>query len=357
MKRNKYLLLVLAFLLATVFCSESLWAKTFRITIGSGYAVEPNPTIKKWRDEVCVNIKNRVESQTEDKIEWVGAWAGSVAKVGEELGAIQSGTLKMGMVATPVETSKLYLNSFGYNVPFGTPDVEKSCQVNLNVYRKNKILQDVFEKYNQKWLGQVSYETYDIITTFPFQKMADLKGKKIAALGANIPWVKESGAVAVQSNSGEAYTSFQSGVYQGFLIPLSYTAGPKLYEVAKHVTFVGLGGPAGPSWTINLDMWKSLPPKVQEIIWDEAQKFNDAIPALVAKLRNDAIEVLKTKGVTTYTLPPQDRKEWMQGLKNMPKDFIKECNKRGLPGKQVVQSYIEETEKTGYVWPLKYELD
>jgi TRAP-type C4-dicarboxylate transport system substrate-binding protein len=357
MKRNKYLLLVLAFLLATVFCSETLWAKTFRITIGSGYAAEPNPLVKKWRDEVCGNIKNRVEAETGDKIDWVFAWAGSVAKVGEELGAIQSGTLKMGLVATPVETSKLYLNSFGYNVPFGSPDVEKACKVNLDVYRKNKILQDVFEKYNQKWLGQISYETYDVVTTFPLLKMADLKGKKIAALGANIPWLNQTGAVAVQSNSGEAYTSFQAGVYQGFLLPLSYTVGPKLFEVAKHVTLVGLGGPAGPCWTVNLELWKSLSPKVQEIIWDEAQKYNDAIPATVAKMRDNAIQTLKEKGVTVHTLPPQDRKEWMQAVKDMPKDFIKECNKRGLPGKQVVQSYLEEMEKTGYTWPIKYELD
>ncbi|MEW6667223.1 MAG: TRAP transporter substrate-binding protein DctP [Thermodesulfobacteriota bacterium] len=357
MKQSKCLIVFLAFLSATVLCSETLWAKTFRITIGSGYAVEPNPLLKKWRDEVCVNIKNRVESATEHKIEWVGAWAGAVAKVGEELNAIESGTLKMGMVATPVETSKLYLNSFGYNVPFGTQDVEKACRVNLDVYRKNKILQEVFERYNQKWLGQVSYETYDIITTFPFQKMADLKGKKIAALGANIPWLNQTGAVAVQSNSGEAYTSFQTGVYHGFLIPLSYTVGPKLFEVAKHVTFVGLGCPAGPTWTMNLDMWKSLPPKVQEIVWDEAQKFNDAVPAVVAKLRDNAIQVLKDKGVTCYTLSQDDRKEWMQVVKDMPKNFIKECSKRGLPGKQVVQSFLEETAKTGYTWPMKYELD
>jgi C4-dicarboxylate-binding protein DctP len=357
MKRNKYFVVCLSILLTLIFSAPGAWAKTFRITIGGGYNVDPYPIPSKWKNEVCVNIKKRVESETEHKINWVFAFAGAIAKVGEELEAIESGSLKMGMVVTPAETSKLYLNSFGYNVPFGTPDVEKACKVNLEVYRNNQILQDVFKKYNQKWLGLISYETYDILTTFPFKTMADLKGKKVAALGANIPWLKNTGATAVQSNSGEAYTSFQTGVYQGFLFPLSYTVGPKLYEVAKYATIVGLGGPAGPCWTINLDTWNSFPKKVQTIILDEAKKYNDAIPAMVANEKKKALQKLKEKGVTFYTLSPEDRKEWMNAVKDMPKNFIAECNKRGLPGKQVVQSYLEEMEKSGYTWPIDYQLD
>ena len=357
MKRSRLFVVGLSILLAIFLVVPSASAKNFRITIGSGYNPDPYPPPSMWKNEVCDNIKKRVEAETDHTIEWVGAWAGAIAKVGEELEAIESGSLKMGFVITPAETSKLYLNSFGYNVPFGSPDVELACKVNLEVYRKNQILQDVFHKYNQKWLAMVSYETYDILTTFPFEKLSDLEGHKIAALGANIPWLKNTGAVAVQSNTGEAYTSFQTGVYEGFLLPISYSYGPKLYEVAKYVTMVGLGGPAGPCWTVNLDFWNSMPKEVQDIFLDEAKKYNDAIPAMVAEMKRNAIEKLKEKGVTFYTLSDEDRKAWMNAVKDMPKNFIEECNKRGLPGKQVVESYIEEMEKAGYTWPIKYELE
>jgi len=357
MKKKSFVIFCLAALLFLTFIPQMTWAKTYRITIGSGYNPDPYPMHRKWSYEVCGNIKKRVEAETKDKITWVGAWAGAVAKVGEELEAVESGSLKMGMVMTPVETSKLYLNSFGYNIPFGLKDTEKACEVNLTVYRKNKILQDVFNKYNQKWLGLVSYENYDVLTTFPFKRMEDLKGKKIAALGANIPWLKNTGAIAVQSNTGEAYTSFQTGVYDGFLLPLSYAYGPKLYEVAKYATVVSIAAPAGPCWTINLDFWKSLPNKIQEIILDEARKFNDAIPAIVANMSKASTQKMKDKGVTYFTLPDQDRKKWMEAVKNMPKNFVAECNKRGLPGKQVAESYISENEKAGYTWPIKYKLN
>ena len=357
MKRKQFLFIFLAALLCLAFLPQGVWAKTYRITIGSGYNPAPYPMHRKWSHDVCNNIKKRVEATTKDKIKWVPAWGGAIAKVGEELEAVESGTLKMGLVMTPVETSKLYLNSFGYNIPFGLKDTKKACEVNLTVYRKNKILQDVFKKYNQKWLGMVSYENYDVLTTFPFKTMKDLKGKKIAALGANIPWLKNTGAIAVQSNTGEAYTSFQTGVYDGFLLPLSYAYGPKLYEVAKYATVVSIAAPAGPCWTINLDFWKSLPKKIQDIIWDEAQKFNDAIPTIVADMKNSSTAKMKAKGVTYFALPDKDRREWMEAVKNMPKNFVAECKKRGLPGKQVAESYIQESVKAGYTWPMKYKLD
>ena len=279
MKNRTVANILLIALAVIVFCPQTIWAKTYRITIGSGYNPEPYPMHRKWSYEVCGNIKKRVEAETKDKIQWVGAWGGAVAKVGEELEAVESGTLKMGLVMTPVETSKLYLNSFGYNIPFGVKDTKKACEINLEVYRKNKILQKVFEKYNQKWLGLVSYENYDVLTTFPFKRMEDLKGKKIAALGANIPWLKGTGAIAVQSNTGEAYTAFQTGVYDGFLLPLSYAYGPKLYEVAKYATVVSIAAPAGPCWTINLDFWKSLPPRSRKSSWTRPASSTTPFPA------------------------------------------------------------------------------
>ena len=82
MKRASDSLFILSIFVAALFFSQGLEAKTFRITIGSGYNVDLYPVGKKWKDEVCSNIKSRVEKETEDKIDWVFAWAGAVAKVG-----------------------------------------------------------------------------------------------------------------------------------------------------------------------------------------------------------------------------------------------------------------------------------
>lgn len=357
MKKHRCSFIVFIALLSITLASQSALAKTYRITIGSGYNLELYSIHHMWLNDIMANIQKRVKKETGNNIKFVTAWAGSIAKVGEELEAVESGILKMGLVITPAESSKLFLNNFGYKIPFGSRDSEAGSWVNLTMYRKNKILQDIFKRYNQKWLAMISYEAYDVITTFPFKKMSDLKGKKIGALGANIPWLHNTGAVAVQSNTAEAYMSMQTGVLDGFMLPLSYAYGPKLYEVAKYATSVGISVPAGPCWTINLDLWNSMPPAVQQIFTEEADRYNEAVPAMVGKLKQEGDTKLKAKGVTFFKLPDSERGKWLRLVKNMAKDFVKEANSRGLPGKELAQSYIEESEKSGYVWPIKYELD
>ena len=59
---------------------------------------------------------------------------------------------------------------------------------------------------------------YNLVTTFSWGKGEQLKGRKIAAAGPNVPWVQAIGAIPVQSNLNEAYTSLQTGVYQGWVL-------------------------------------------------------------------------------------------------------------------------------------------
>ena len=36
--------------------------------------------------------------------------------------------------------------------------------------------------------------------------------------------------------------------------------------------------------------------------------------------------------------------------------MAQDANKRDMPGTQILQSYIEEIDKNGYKWPVKYEV-
>ena len=97
------------------------------------------------------------------------------------------------------------------------------------------------KKYNQIYLATGSVGNYNLVTTFPWQKVEELKNHKIAAAGPNLPWLAPVGAVPVQSNLNEAYTSFQTGVYEGWIMFPDATVSFKLYEVAKNYTFTDFG--------------------------------------------------------------------------------------------------------------------
>ena len=196
-----------------------------------------------------------------------------------------------------------------------------------------------------------------LITTFPVKTIADLKGKKIASGGPNLIVLKPVGATPVQSAIGEGYTSFKTGVYEGWLILESIMVGLKWPEVAPYVTIVNLGAPPGVALTINLKTYKKLPAKVQTILKESALLMADKgcreMDADTKKIRG----LLTKMGAKVTVLPPKERQKWADILPDVPKLKAKEADSKGLPGTKLIKRYIQLEEQSGYVFPRRWSLD
>ena len=68
-------------------------AETFRLTIGAGHPVPAASWVAPMQSFMQVEVKKRVEQKTGHKIEWVEAYGGSVAKLGEVLEAVENGLM------------------------------------------------------------------------------------------------------------------------------------------------------------------------------------------------------------------------------------------------------------------------
>ena len=332
------------------------WAKTFKITVGGGTACDPWPPFKVLRDYWCAEVKKQVEAKTPHKIEYNFQWM-SLTKLPEDLEAVQKGILQVGVPLPVFESSKLFIHSFGHFAPFGTSDLYKATKINMEVYEKIPYLREVFEKkFNQKWLGVFTYEDYDLFTTYPVKTLTDMKGHKIACVGLNCPWIKNIGVVPVQSNFNEAYTSLQTGVYDGFMAFLTGYYNYKFYEVAKYFTYVGLGCTSAGSLTVNMKLWKSLPKEIREIMTKVGRQYPYEVAKEIEAKRALAKENLQKQGIQFFTLSMQDKREWMKCLGNLADERAKEADSRGFPGTQVMKYYIDAETRAGHVWPLKWEI-
>ena len=356
--KNQYksvLVILLAILFMIACFSMTASAKTYKLTIGCGGPADPLPFVKPVRDFWCPEVAKRVEKATGHKIKWNFAFGGAVAKLGDEFEAIESGLLDGGIVFPIFENPELFLHNFGYFAPFGSPDIELATKVNLKVYDNNPWLKDVFhQKYNQKWVGAFTYESYELITKFPVKTIKDLKNHKIAAAGPNLPWIKTVGCVPVQSHLVEAYTSLQAGVYEGWVMTPSYTWGFKLHEVAPHLTYTGFGCISAGSLTINLDVWESLPRKVQDIMMEVGREYSYVVAKATQAKAEIAVKDMKEKGVRFYTLPQEEKRKWLKLISGLAKQKAKEADKFGQPGTQVMKYYVDEMAKAGYEWPIKW---
>ena len=320
------------------------------IQAGKGFAIVPNIFVAE--------VKRRVPEETDYRVEFVEAYGGTVAKDGEVLEAVQMGLLDIGYVIFLFEPAKLFLHNFGFFVPFSCSDPVTVNGITRQLFNEFPIMSEVFEKnYNQKMLCSAASTSYQLITTFPVKTIEDLKGKKIAAGGPNLIAISPIGAIPVQSAIGEGYTSFKTGVYDGWLILDYIMAGLKWPEVAPYVTIVDLGSAPSVVLSINSKTWKKLPPEIQVIIQESATLMAEQgareMKAEIEMVRG----ALKKMGATIYELPLEERTRWAARLPDVARAKAKEADAKGLPGTKLINRYIQLQKEAGYVFPRDWTVD
>lgn len=330
-------------------------ADTFRLTIGASHP-EAAVWVMVMRDFLAPEIAKRVEQKTGHKIVWTEAYGGSVCKVGECLEAVESGLVDIAEIQPTFEPSKLMAHNFAFSVPFGIPDPALAAKVALKVYDTVPGLKKVLDKYNQVFLAVGTSGNYSLLTTFPWERIDQLKGHKIAAAGPNIPWLQAIGATAVTSNLVEAYTSLQSGVYEGWVMFPIGVVGFKLHEVSKNYTFTNFGSmPGAILLTMNKDTLKKLPKPVQDIILEVGREYVDAYGKRMSDEEQRSIEVMKAAGVNLRTLGEAERTKWANALPDIPNQRVAEINKAGQPG-EVVGAYIKVLRDAGVKLPRDWKV-
>lgn len=342
--------------IAAVFLHPSTsLAETYTFRIGAGHPVVTPYTIvlKNYFES---EVARRISAETGNKVEWIEAYGGSVAKLTEVLGATGSGVLDFGAISVVFEPTKLFLANFPYYVPFTTPDPAKAISIVRKVYDEVPALQQVFEKNGVKFLAVASTGDYNIISTFAWDKIDDLRGHKIGAAGAILNWVKAAGATPVNSNLNDAYIALQTGIVDGYTVFLKSFEAFKLYEPAKNVKIIHFGAMPIDVLTVNLRTWRRLPAPVQKIIQETAREYERRAGELGKKDDDDAVAFMKKAGVKFTTLAPAERGKWVNLLADVPVQAAKDGAARGMPMKEVLQKYLAVLKEAGMETPVAYHL-
>ncbi len=333
--------------------------QTIKLTIGSSNTTESVPWTREMDEFFVKEVSKRVADKTNYQIEWKKVYGGSVAKVGEELQSVQNKLVDISMVVFPYEASKLPLQNFTYWVPFGSPDPEVLTKVLKQLVQEFPALTDVFEKsYNQKLIGLAPIQNYNLVTTYPVSKVEDLKGHKIAAVGPNLHFLNGTGAVPVQSSIPEMYTSFQTKVYEGWIMYPDSLLGSKIYEVAPYLTQTDFGAILLGGITINLNSLKSLPKEVQDIVLQVGGEFTDVMAKYSKDTYESQVQQWQTKGGKFAKFPDEEKAKWINGLpSNILSNKAKEMDTKGLPGSAMLKRYYELLKTNGYTPPKVFNVE
>ncbi len=346
-------LAIAAFAIAS---TPSAAQETIRLRIASGHP-PPTPYVHLVTTFFVPEVTKRVAERTKHKVEFVEGYGGSMVKVAETLEAVQSGIIDIGAYCFCFEPSNLPMQAFQIMLPFGTMKPTVSLEVARAVYDKVPYMRKVFEdKFKQKLIAIIADNGYNLGTNFEWNDISQLKGQKIAGAGLNLKWLEFVGATPVQSALVDAYTSMQTGVYNGWIMFPSGWISAKLYEVGKVYTEIGFGAITWHGVTVNTARWNRLPKEVQDIILEVAKEFETKTGTFNEENYPKQLEQLKSLGVNVRQLPERVREDWAKSLAGWPKEKVQELEKQGIPAAQVLEIALETAEKHGHKWPVRYNL-
>jgi len=148
----------------------------------------------------------------------------------------------------------------------------------------------------------------------------------------------------------------QTGVYNGWIMFPSAWVNFKLNEVGKHYTEVGFGAITWHGLTINKARFAKLPKDVQDILIEVAKEFEGKTGSVNEENYPKQLAQLKTLGVNVNAVNDALRVEWANSLKGWPQEKASELDKAGMPATQVLKLALEEAEKLGHKWPVRYSI-
>jgi len=333
-------------------------AENFTVRIGAGHPLGPTVYVDVVHDYFVPEVTRRVAAETAHTVNFVEAYGGTIAGVSETLEAVQTGLLDFGAYCFCFEPAKLFVHNFPYFAPFGPQDSLQQAQITRRVYEQVPQLEQIFiDDYGQRLLGLSGWDNYHLGTKKPWTSVADLQGVKIGGAGPNLPWLQYVGAVPVQSTLPDGYMSLTTGVYDGWLMFPSAYYGYKFYEPAPVYTLIGFGPTAVIGLTVNSATFARLPADVQEIVLEVGLEYETQSGIANNERQKIGLAKLAEAGATIQTISEETRSDWAKSLANFPTEQAAEAEKRGLPGRLVVQTYLDEVAKAGVNFSYPYVLN
>jgi len=109
--------------------------------------------------------------------------------------------------------------------------------------------------------------------------------------------------------------------------------------------------------TMNVRSLNRLPADVRQIVEEVGRGFEVEAARVLEERQIAGLANLRAAGATVRELSEEVRREWALSLIDFPNRMAKEADSRGMPGSEVLRSYIELVSESGYQWPVDYTIE
>lgn len=312
--------------------------------------VAGHPPVFRWvrlANEVFIPSVNKALEGTEYSINWDEQYGGSLAKVGDELEAVEEGLAEIGGISSVFDPAKLSLQNVTYYTPFVSSDANLVVET-VDKLHANPAMKATWEENGLEYLGgPIGIDDYLLMTTFPVNSIEDLQGKKIGAPGPAVNWLEGTGAVGVSGNLTTYYNEIKTGVYDGVIVFATAALPGKLHEVAPYITKVGFGAQYAGAIAANKDWYDSQPEAVQKALKSAADTYKAAYLADLDKAVTAGFKAMAEQGATISEVDDEFRQKWAAGMDNVAKKWAAQVDSEGKAGTEILKAYLDAIREAG----------
>lgn len=321
-------------------------AESYTVTIAAGH-----PPVFRWVRMISEHFIPTVTAELEaagHSVTFSEQYGGSLAKVGEELEAVEAGLAEIGTCSSLFDPAKLAVQNVTYYTPFVSDDLRLVTTVIEDMHAQEPLMTEAYGENGVVYLGApIAIDDYLLMTNFPVAGMDDLNGRKIAAPGAAINWLSGTGAVGVSGNLTTYYNELKTGVYDGVIVFASAALPGKLFEVAPNVTKLGLGAQYSGSLCVNADWWDGLPDDAKAAFTAGADAAKDWYLTDLEATVEAALSMMGDAGATVQEAPDGMRETWASGMENAAKTWAEALDVQGKPATEILSSYMTRMRDAG----------
>ena len=232
------------------------------------------------------------------------------------------------------------------HLPMDLPNAVVSSKIAWELFQEFPEIQAEYK--DVKLLFFFTTSPYQIHTAKkPIQSKKDLEGLLIRVGGPIDKAIAEAlGGVPEFLHMPDTYLALEKGVLDAHLSPLGPMKGLRTADVTRyhlenanlHVSLFGI--------IMNLKLWNSLPDEIQKAI-EKVSGFQAAelFGGVFDQTDRETIQYMKDKGDIFIRLSPQQKTEWAKLLESIAAGWVEEQEKRGLPGKKILEAAIRLKKK------------
>lgn len=322
--------------------------QTITVNIGSSHP-EANIWVFAMKNSFQPEVDRILAEAGEYRINWVEAYGGTLYRFTDTREAVRDRLVDVGMVGTVWEGSAMPLQNVTYFTPFATEDHELLIEIFDELTETLPELRDSWAEQDMVHLSSLITDSYDIYATFPVASLDDLQNRRLHAPGTSANWLRDTGATPIDGALTVYYTNIQTGVAEGALSFASGILPTRVYEVAPHLSRVGLGAMYFGGIAVNKTFFEGLPEEVQEAFREAGRATSRAHGAYVTEQAERALREMAEAGLEITELPEDQIEAWVNNLPDIVAPWLEQT---GDAGRTVLSAYFDALRERG-VTPMR----